>query len=58
MVVGVLMAGPGGFGASGGVARQFYTLRAALFDDPTTATIVQQGGRNIKRSRGPELSID
>ena len=38
--------------------REYFALRTALFDDPTTATIVRRVDRAIERSHGPELSID
>ncbi len=38
--------------------NEFFTLRAALFNDPTTAAVIRQADRGIERSRGPELSID
>ena len=37
---------------------EYFALRTALFDDPTTAAIVRRVDRGIERSRGPELSID
>lgn len=37
---------------------EFFALRRALFDDPTTAGIVRHVQRGLERSRGPELSLD
>ncbi len=38
--------------------NEYFTLRTALFNDPNTAAIIRHVGRDIERSRGPELSID